>query len=237
MSQTAFAVTAGLIALAMAMATFDRWLARHRPHELTWTIAFACFAIASFALALGARHGWNGPLFRTFFLFGAIINVPVLALGTLQLHDETRARYYIWTVALFCAFSAGVMVTTRFRTPLPIHELARGSVVFDPLPRVLAAVGSGVASLLIVGGAIRSIIKRHSRQLVMGNALIALGTLITGASGLLNSVMGAMDAFAVTLTLGIAVIFLGFLTATARHRSSNEAVHHRLSKKASPLSA
>jgi hypothetical protein len=47
-----------------------------------------------------------------------------------------------------------------------------------------------------------------------GNVLIAAGTLVLGSSGLLNSVLGEMSAFAVTLALGLALIFVGFLTAT-----------------------
>jgi hypothetical protein len=50
---------------------------------------------------------------------------------------------------------------------------------------------------------------------VVGNLLIAAGTAILSASGLLNSVLGEMDAFAVTLTVGITVLFAGFLVATA----------------------
>jgi len=49
---------------------------------------------------------------------------------------------------------------------------------------------------------------------VVSNGLIAAGTVILGASGLLNSVFDAMSAFAVTLLVGITVIFGGFLVAT-----------------------
>jgi hypothetical protein len=44
--------------------------------------------------------------------------------------------------------------------------------------------------------------------------LIALGTIVLGASGTLNSVFGAMTAFAVTLLVGIVTIFAGFLVAS-----------------------
>ena len=51
--------------------------------------------------------------------------------------------------------------------------------------------------------------------MVVSNSLIAVGTLITGASGLLTSVVGHMTAFSVTLLVGITVIFAGFLVATS----------------------
>ncbi len=53
------------------------------------------------------------------------------------------------------------------------------------------------------------------RRLLWSNGLIALGTLVLGASGTLNSLFGAMTAFAVCLLAGIVVLFAGFLLATA----------------------
>src|SRR3954465_4990716 len=88
--QTAAAVAAALVALAFSMATFERWLARHRRHELAWSVSLLMFAVASAALAVGAGDGWNGLVFRTFFLFGAIANVPFLALGTIYLLGSRR---------------------------------------------------------------------------------------------------------------------------------------------------
>jgi hypothetical protein len=49
--------------------------------------------------------------------------------------------------------------------------------------------------------------------MLWANVLIAAGTLILGASGLLNSVLGEMEGFAVTLAVGIIVIYVGFLVS------------------------
>jgi hypothetical protein len=79
---------------------------------------------------------------------------------------------------------------------------------------VLAAVASGAGALVVLAGAVWSAWRVRRGALVLANGLIALGTLITGASGLLNSVVNAMTAFSVTLAIGIVVIFAGFLVAT-----------------------
>jgi hypothetical protein len=50
------------------------------------------------------------------------------------------------------------------------------------------------------------------------NGVIALGTLVLGASGLLNSLLGDMQAFAVTLAVGITILFVGFLLASGGPR-------------------
>ncbi|MDP9387129.1 MAG: hypothetical protein M3Q48_04190 [Actinomycetota bacterium] len=213
---TALAAAATLVALAFAMSTFERWLARRRPHELAWTVALAMFCLASAALAAGAALGWDAATFRVFYLFGAVANVPVLALGTAYLlSPRRRADAWAAAVALYVAFAAGVVAVAPFTAPLPRSELARGSEVFGALPRILAAVGSGAGAVVIMGGALWSAARRRTARAVVSNALIALGVFVTGASGLLNSVLDEMTGFAVTLVAGIVLLFAGYLVATA----------------------
>src|ERR1700720_1835859 len=140
--ETAVATAAALVALAFALSTFDRWQARRRRHEAAWSVALLIFAVAAGALAAGAQGGWTGPVFRVFYLFGAIVNVPVLALGTVYLlAGEGPGDRVAVAVGLLAAFAAGVVVTAPFTRSLPADELVQGSRVFGPLPRVLAAVG------------------------------------------------------------------------------------------------
>jgi hypothetical protein len=215
MVRTAVAVAAALVALAFAMSTFERWLAGHKRHELAWTTALAMFTVAAAALAAGASAGWNGVEFRLFYLFGAIVDVPFLALGTVYLIAGPRhGDRWAAGVALGAAFAAGAVASAPFTHALPRHVLAQGSAVFGPLPRVLAGVASGGGSLVIVGGAVSSAVRTRRRRAIVSNGLIALGTLVLGASGLLNSVVDAMTAFAVALLSGIVILFAGFLVST-----------------------
>jgi hypothetical protein len=208
-------VAATLIALAFSLSTFERFLAGRRRYELAWSVALALFAVASAALALGASDGWSGATYRVFYLFGGVINVPVLATGTVYLLFGKRAGDITFLcVGLAAAFAAGVLVSTPFSHPLPRHTLAQASQVFPALPEIMAGVGSGGATIVIVVGAVVSAARWRRGRLVAANALIAAGTLITGASGLLNSVFDKMTAFSVALSVGILVIFFGFLIAT-----------------------
>ena len=50
----------------------------------------------------------------------------------------------------------------------------------------------------------------------MANGLIAAGTLVLSAGGLLNSVLAEMEGFAVTLVAGILLLFSGFLITSPR---------------------
>ena len=224
----ALAAAATLVATAFAAATLERWLVRRRPHELAWTVSLAMFAAASAALWVAEAAGWSSPSFRAFYLFGAILNVPWLALGTVFLLAGRRIGDGVrWGLVLASGFAAGVLVTARLRVPVPSDELPEGSELFEPLPRILAAVGSGVAAVVVIGGALWSAWRLargrsagagsqavSARRLAFGNVVIALGTLVLSASGTLAGRLGKDTAFAVTLVAGVVVLFCGFLIAT-----------------------
>jgi hypothetical protein len=154
MTTTALAAAATLLAGAFAAATFERWLERRRRHELAWSVALAFFAAGALSLWAGAALGWDAPTFRLFYLFGAIVNVPALALGTVYLLAGRRAGDVAAAgVAVLSAFAAGVLAVAPLTGPIDPDHLPQGSDVFGPLPRVLAAVCSSVGALVVFGGA------------------------------------------------------------------------------------
>lgn len=232
---SALAASATLVAAAFCLCTLERYVARRRPHELAWTVSLALFAGASGALWYGAATGWTAASFRVFFLFGAVLNVPWLALGTVYLlagrlaGDRCRRA-----LSFFSAFASGVVLTAPLRGPVPPDDLPRGSDVFGLLPRLFAGVCSGGAALVLVAGAVWSAWRLargrargragtasgSPRQLALGNVLIAAGTLVLSASGTLNARLGAMTAFGVTLVVGVTVLFAGFLVASTAGRRS-----------------
>ena len=230
--QTALAAAAALVALAFSFATFDRWLDRRRRHELAWSVSLVMFAVGSGALWYGAASGWGPLSFRLFYLFGAILNVPFLALGTVYLLAGQRVGdRWAAAVSLASAFAAGVVLVAPLRAPVPSLRLPQGSDVFGPLPRVMAAVASGAGATVVLAGAVWSAwrLLRARRtasagptpapvppaRLAGANLLIAAGTGVLAAGGLFNSVLDEMEAFAASLLVGIMLLFAGFLVATS----------------------
>jgi hypothetical protein len=227
-SHDALAAAATLVSLAFALATLERWRARHRRHELAWTIALLLFAAGSAALWAGAAFGWGEWSFKCFYLFGAVANVPTLAVGTVYLLGGVQRgdRAFVGAV-LFATFAAGWILAAPLVGPIEPDLLPQGKEVFGPMPRAMAAIGSGVGALVLFGGAVWSGFRLllapratapgapSPRRLAAANGLIALGTLVLSAGGLLNSVLGEMDAFAVSLVVGISAIFAGFLVSSA----------------------
>ena len=236
----ALAAAATLIATAFAISTFDRWLRRRRPHDGAWTVSLVLFAVGSGALWWAQSRGWSLASFRVFFLAGAILNVPWLALGTVYLLGGTRIgdRVRIWLIGLSGAATGVVLTAPTSADIVDPQSLPKGSELFGVAPRVFAAVGSGVAALVIIIGAVWSILRvvrgrvpalaGHQRQVgswrrsAGGNALIAVGTLVLSGSGSLAGRLGEERAFIVTLLVGVAVLFSGFLVASSSQRSAQQ---------------
>jgi hypothetical protein len=226
-STVALAAGATLVAAAFTVAIADRWATRRRPHELAWTVSLALFTLASAALWIGVATGWTAGSFRAFYLFGAILNVPWLALGSvLLLNGGKRAAGLLQGFGLGSAFIAGLMIYAPLKAKVPSDDLPVGKDLFGVLPRVLAAAGSGVAATIIVvlalwsawrlwrGRRVLTVGSASSGRLVLGNVLIALGTVVLSASGTVAGRLGKTNAFAITLALGIVVLFAGFVVAT-----------------------
>lgn len=213
----ALAAAAAVVSFAFSASLWERWLARRRPHEAAWAVSLALFCLGALSLWVGASLGWAPWSFRSFYAFGAIVNVPFLAVGEIELLAGRRAGRIAWAIAGFLGvFSLGVLAAAPMTGTIDPAVLPQGSDVFGVLPRVLAAVASGVGATIVFGGVLWSVVRRRGgRRLVAGNLLIALGTAILSTSGLLNSVLGEMEAFAVTLAVGVLVLFVGFLVATS----------------------
>lgn len=234
----ALAAAATMVSTAFALSTLDRWLRGRRPHELAWSISLGLFALGSAALWWAEAHGWSLNSFRLFYLAGAILNVPWLALGTVYLLGGERVGRPVQRVLVALTWlSVGIVLFVPTREPVGGPDLPTGKEVFGVAPRVLAAVGSGVSALVIIAGALYSawrLLRRHGTdrgsestaaraagapgRLALGNVLIAVGTLVLSASGTLAGRLGKDRAFAITLLVGIAVLFAGFLVSPSRRR-------------------
>ena len=107
------------------------------------------------------RSGWSLATFRLFYLAGAVLNVPWLALGTVYLLAGERDRRPGALVARAVQRAQRRRrVFAPTRTGVSGTELPTGKDVFGVAPRVLAAVGSGVAALVIIAGALWSVSAR-----------------------------------------------------------------------------
>ncbi|HSG87452.1 MAG TPA: hypothetical protein VLA23_14015 [Candidatus Limnocylindrales bacterium] len=92
-----------LVAFVLALALLDQWLERRRPYQLVWTAGIAFYGIASVCSAIGYAVGWTEPVFRVWYLAGALWTAAWLGLGTAFLLGRTRFGYTVAATLVIAA--------------------------------------------------------------------------------------------------------------------------------------
>jgi hypothetical protein len=204
---------------AFATAVLRQYVARRRLHQLAWGVGLAMFALASLALTTGVAAGWTPVGFKVYYLFGAMLNVPWLALGTVSLLAGPLARRaYLAGLAVFTAASTALLALAEVGAADLTGRVPEGKA-FLPVPvRVLAVLGNTVGTVVVVGGAVASgLALRHRRELrsrFEGNLLVALGVLLAAGGGVF-AFLDRSDKLAAGLALGASVMYAGFRRASA----------------------
>jgi hypothetical protein len=212
---TILAIIAGAAATLFAIDLLVDYRRRPRPHVAAFATGIAMFAIATIALAVELATGWTSASYRTFFLFGAVLNIPFLALGSMFLVVGPRAGH-VMTLLLagFSAISTTLVTTVPFENPLP--ESGVRPDVFPPLtdgfgPRLLAAIGAGTGTFLLVTLALVSVIRfrKKNPRIVVGNGLILAGTLVAGWGGT-GLAIGESSGFVLSLLVTSIMLWAGY---------------------------
>ncbi len=219
------AVLALLAALAATVFSVDLWLdwrRRPRPHIAAFGTGMTMFAIATWAFFLGLVFGWSGILYRTFYIFGAVLNIPFLALGSMFLVVGKRAGH-IMAVALgaLIAISLTLTATVPFANPLPDTGVPHDVFASGFGPRLFAIIGGAVGATILIVLALVSVFRfwKTNRRIVWGNLLIVAGT-FAAASGGTGLAVGESSAFALSLLLAVTLIWAGYRVASGGRRES-----------------
>lgn len=205
-------VTAGVFASQLAR----QWVERRRSHALAWCIAVALFGLGHVAVAVALLGGWSSPVFGLYWLAGALLNVPFLALGQLLLLDRKRFWNVLWwtvagLAAVWCVaftvtagYDAGALAEANAAGVIPRGEDVIGGSVAYALLRPMT-----YTFVIVVAGSIWSAVKGRR----WGVLLIALGVTIA-ASGSATIRVGGGELFPLLSAAGIVVMYIGFRAAS-----------------------
>lgn len=219
-----FPLLAGLVALVFSALLARQFAQRRRSYQAFWAVALLMYAIASVVVALGAVDGWTSGEFRVYWALGAVLNVPFLAQGELDLLVRNRAvRWGLYVLLVFVtAYTIAVVRTAELRggAAALAEDLPSGKEVFGAgtpahrLPQLISI----PAYLVLVGGALWSAWRMRSRPELRdrfrGTLLIALGATVIAGFGSAFAALGHLLPFSLSLLVGIAVMFAGFLRAS-----------------------
>ena len=223
MATSVLPAVAALVAWAFAAQLVRQFVARRRDHALAWALALSLFGVASASVTVGVSAGWSPAVFGVYWIAGALLNVPLLAIGQLLLMDPKRKVLYwtlagvaaVWSVAftLMAQFDASVLAEASVSATIPLGK----EVLREEMAYVLVGPFNGTF-LIVVAGSLYSAI-RSRRWAIL---LIALGVSI--AAGGSSAVGSGRDAlFSVLLAVGVSVMYLGFAAASRGGRRSTAA--------------
>jgi hypothetical protein len=208
-------VAAAIVAFWFAVATW-RAASERNVALRVWSVALAEFGVACVALAWGIGVGWTPLVYRTFYLFGAVLNVSWLALGTVWLLAPRRVALVFNVLFVAGAGIASALVMTTDLASGAARTLASSQLphprdVMSDVPRMLSRIFSIGGSVLVLAGLLVSLLRRRYAS---GLALLAAGVVIAGlASEAIRA--GYVPAFCAGLVAGIAVMYAGFLRTRA----------------------
>jgi hypothetical protein len=217
-----FPLGAAVIALAFAVLLSAQYVRRRRPYQAAWILALLMYAVASLGLFLGVLNGWSTGEYRLYWLFGAVLNVPWLAMGEGYLLIRNRT---VTTVLLILLLFATAFAVARVRTGVidaaalsKNLPLGKDAFVDDPLPYRLSQFYAYPAYALLLFGTAWSAWKMRGqpaiRDRMIGTALIAAGATIVAIGSGIGAGLNVVPVFSIGLLLGIAVMFWGFVRAS-----------------------
>jgi hypothetical protein len=221
-SMWVFPLAASAVALLFAVQLGRQFAARRRPAQLFWAISMLMYGLASLAVVFGAIGGWTRLEFEVFWTLGAVLNVPFLAAGEVDLLARNRtASAVLWLVLVFV--SGYAVATTRgaaFDPAALAQDLPSGKEVFGAgtaahrLPQVISI----PSYLILVGGAIWSAWRMRGRPELRdrftGTLWIAIGATVIAGVGSAFAAAGNLPVFSLSLLVGIVTMYWGFLRAS-----------------------
>ncbi len=209
-----------LLAVAFAGVVAERWRRSRRPAFAAWAVGLLIFAVAAGAQGVGQARGFSPGVFRVFYLFGGVLGVIYLALGTLFLLTPPRvaraSAVVLVALTVVVAVDAVVVPVDGGR----LHDNAGvlgAAITGHGNPLYIAAVAFNIiGTLVLVGGSAWSAWRlarvRAGLDRVVCNVLLTVGALLIAAGfSAAKTVGGSLEALGVYEAVGIAVMFAGFL--------------------------
>jgi len=204
-----------LIAFPFGIILLRRWRERRTgPHLAWWGAGILLYGAGTATEAATTLFGWHEPVFRAWYITGALLGAAPLAQGSVYLHFPRRTAHRL--AAMLVVF---VTVAALFVLASPI-DVARvepfrlsGNVFAWQRVRLFSPFVNLYAAVFLIGTAVWSAVRfsrdHGTRHRAMGNVLIAAGAILPGIGGTATR-MGHTEVLYVTELAGLVLIGWGY---------------------------
>ncbi|MGE5926060.1 MAG: hypothetical protein ACM357_01805 [Gemmatimonadota bacterium] len=179
-----------------------------------WFLGLVAYGAGTLTESLTTLLGWHEPIFRAWYITGALLGGAPLAQGTAYLLLPRKVADRLTVILLLVV---GVGAALVLASPIH-HELVEpyrlsGKVLAWPRVRLVSPFVNLYAVVLLIGGAFWSA-GRYLREIgaekrMWGNIAIAVGAILPGIGGMYTR-MGYTEVLYVTELLGLLLIWLGY---------------------------
>ena len=210
---------AAVVGTAFAVVVGRQFATRRKPYQAVWALALAMFGVAAAFETVGQLAGWSDATYKGYYLFGGLLNVGWLGIGSLLVLVPRRVGWgaVIVMALISLIYIVAVLVSHTNATLLRAQVPPRGAIDISPVLPLITNVGG---SLLLVGGAAwsawRSARAGAPRNRVLGLAILAAGAFIVAGGHSYAQTKGVYIAQPLSEALGIIAMFGGYLVVEAR---------------------
>jgi hypothetical protein len=207
------------VGLVLTLWIGRQWLARRRPHQLAWTVAFTLFTIGVACQLAAALTGWSGPLYRIWYLSGALLAAAWLGHGTVLLLAGPRtARVLTLLLATASVVAGGIVLAAPIDLALGTAGGIASGAGYPGQVRLLTPIFNVYGTGALVIGVALSLSKYlwsgGNGRRTAGTAVIGAGVLVIALGGTLSRA-GIPAALYASELVALLIILAGFsLTAS-----------------------
>ena len=191
-----------------------RWRREETKLAYRWAIGVGIYGLGTLTEALTTLVGWREPIFRAWYISGALMGGAPLAQGTVYLLLPRRRanQLTVLLLSLIAIAATAAILSPIDYSRVEAHRLT-GRVFAWTWVRRFSPFINLYAVVFLIGGAILSAI-RYSRQpdtrhRMVANVLIAIGAILPGIGGTATR-MGYVEVLYVTEFIGLLLIWTGY---------------------------
>lgn len=202
------------LSIGFAVVIFRRYRDRGGMHLLWWGLGMLTYAAGTITESATTLTGWHEPVFRLWYITGALLGGAPLAQGTVYLLLSRRVADRM-AMALVTAVVVGAVCVWLSPVNPALVEPYRlsGKVLEWRWVRFISPFINLYALIFLMGGAILSAVRyarrTETRHRALANIFIAVGALLPGIGGTFTR-FGHVEVLYVTELLGLLAIAVGY---------------------------